>query len=308
MKCTNLADPRRAGLAKTVKEDRMSLNIDVNTKLVGLLGYPLGHSFSPVMQNRAFQRLGLNYLYLPIEVTADDLKDVVSGITKMNFAGYNITIPHKIRIMQYIDRVDELARIIGAVNVVSLNAGTATGYNTDGEGFVRSLGAGTGISVEGSSFFIVGSGGAARSIAMTLAVKEARAVFICNRSEQKAHELTKEVNTRVKPCSAVVPMESREMKIALRHTDVLVNTTSVGMHPNEDQMPIDADCLHENLIVADIVYNPVKTKLLKAAEEEGCRTLGGLGMLVYQGAEGFKIWTGMQPPIDTMFDAVRRRE
>lgn len=282
----------------------MSLNIDVNTKLVGLLGYPLGHSFSPVMQNRAFQKLGLNYLYLPIEVTDEDLKDVVTGISKMNFAGYNITIPHKIRIMECIDRIDELAQVIGAVNVVSLKEGVATGYNTDGGGFVRSFEAGTGISVGGNSFFIVGSGGAARSIAMTLAFEEAREILICNRTEQKAHELAKEVNTKVKSCSVVVPMDTKEIKTALGYADVLVNTTSVGMHPNEDQMPIDAGCIHENLIVADIVYNPVKTKLLKVAEGKGCRILGGLGMLVYQGAEGFKIWTGIEPPIEAMFDAV----
>lgn len=285
----------------------MCLTIDVNTKLVGLLGYPLGHSFSSIMHNAAFKKLGLNYLYLPIEVTAENLREVAAGIARMNFAGYNVTIPHKMSIMKYIDRVDELARVIGAVNVVSLKSGAATGYNTDGEGFVRSLQAGAGIRVEGRSFFIVGSGGAAKSIAMTLAFREAREILICNRTEQKAHDLAEDINTKVKSCSKVVPMQREIMKTALRHAEILVNTTSVGMHPNDDQMPIDADCLYEDLIVADIVYNPVKTKLLKAAEERGCRTLGGLGMLVYQGAEGFRIWTGLEPSVDIMFEAVLSR-
>ena len=141
--------------------------VDVNTKLVGLFGNPLGHSFSPAMHNKAFETLGLNFFYLPIEVTAEDLPTVAAGIAKMNFAGYNITIPHKIRIMDCLDEIDPLAQAIGAVNTVVLENGRATGYNTDGEGFVRSLEAESGITVDGKRYFILGCGGAARAIAMT---------------------------------------------------------------------------------------------------------------------------------------------
>lgn len=282
----------------------MGLSVDVNTRLVGLLGHPLGHSFSPMMQNAAFEKLGLNYLYLPIEVTDEHLKDVVTGLSRMNFAGYNITIPHKVRIMEYIDRIDDLARIIGAVNVVSLKNGVSTGYNTDGEGFVRSLQAGTGESVKDKVFFVMGSGGAARAIGVTLAFRGAKEILICNRTAQKAHVLADEINTRVRPCSEVVPMDNEKMRLAVRHADILVNTTSVGMHPNENELPVSRECLHGSLTVADIVYNPRRTMLLQAAKDIGSKVIDGLGMLVYQGAEAFRIWTGVEPPVDVMFDAV----
>lgn len=278
--------------------------IDVETRLVGLLGDPLGHSFSPAMHNEAFQTLGLNYFYLPIEVRSSDLKDVAIGISKMNFAGYNVTIPHKIQIMDCIDHVDGLARKIGAVNVVTLKDGVSTGYNTDGEGFIRSLEAETGISVRGKRHFIIGCGGAARAIAMTMAFRGAEKIFICNRTEQKAHDLSDEINGTVGFCSEVIPLATTRIRAALRQSDVLVNTTSVGMHPDTDRMPIDGDLIPEGLIVSDIVYNPVKTKLLKTAEAKGCHVVNGLGMLVYQGAEAFRMWTGVEPPVDRMFAAV----
>ena len=279
--------------------------VDINTKLVGLLGNPLGHSFSPAMHNRAFQTLGLNYLYLPIEVTADDLPIVAAGIAKMNFAGYNVTIPHKIRIMDCLDAIDPLAQAIGAVNTVVLQNGRATGYNTDGEGFVQSLEAETGIAVEGKCHFIIGCGGAARAIAMTLVFQGAQKIFICNRTEQKAHDLVGEINTKVRPCSEVVAMTPSGIEAAVRQADVLINTTSLGMHPEVDRIPMDGDLIPAGVIVSDIVYNPARTKLLQVAEEKDCRTVPGLGMLVYQGAEGFRKWTGTEPPVDVMFEVVR---
>jgi shikimate dehydrogenase len=279
--------------------------VDVNTKLVGLLGNPLGHSFSPAMHNKAFETLGLNYFYLPIEVTAEDLATVAAGIAKMNFAGYNVTIPHKIRIMDCLDAIDPLARAIGAVNTVVLENGRTTGYNTDGEGFVRSLEAESGIKVDGKRHFILGCGGAARAIAMTLAFKGAQRIFLCNRTEHKAHDLAAEINTKASPCCEVVPMGPARMADAVRRADVLINTTSVGMHPEEDRIPIDADLIPDGVIVSDIVYNPARTKLLRVAEEKGCQTVPGLGMLVYQGTEGFRKWTGAEPPVEVMFGVVR---
>jgi shikimate dehydrogenase len=280
--------------------------IDVNTKLVGLLGNPLGHSFSPAMHNKAFEILGLNYFYLPIEVSAIDLADVVRGISKMNFAGYNVTIPYKIHIMALIDQVDDLAKNIGAVNVVRLKNGISTGYNTDGEGFVRSLAAETGTCVRGKRFFIIGCGGAARAITMTLAFKGAEKIFICNRTEQKAHDMVADINTKVRPCSEVVRMDPTEIRPRMQQAEVLINTTSIGMHPDEDRLPIAEELIPKGLIVSDIVYNPVKTKLLQVAEKKGCRIVNGLGMLVYQGVAGFKLWTGAEPPVEAMFATVRR--
>ena len=279
--------------------------VDVNTKLVGLLGNPLGHSFSPAMHNKAFETLGLNYFYLPIEVTAEDLPTVAAGIARMNFAGYNITIPHKIRIMDCLDAIDPLARAIGAVNTVIVENGRTTGYNTDGEGFVQSLETETGIAVGGKCYLIIGAGGAARAIAMTLASRGAQKIFLCNRTEQKAHDLVAEINTKVNPCSEVVAREPARIGAAVRQADVLINTTSVGMHPDEDRMPIDGDLIPNGLIVSDIVYNPARTKLLQVAESKNCRVVPGLGMLVYQGAEAFRKWTGAEPPVDVMFEVVR---
>lgn len=279
--------------------------VDVNTKLVGLLGNPLGHSFSPAMHNKAFETLGLNYFYLPIEVTAEDLPAVAAGIAKMNFAGYNITIPHKIRIMDCLDAIDPLALAIGAVNTVIVENGRTTGYNTDGEGFVQSLETETGIAVGGKCYLIIGAGGAARAIAMTLAFKGAEKIFLCNRTEQKAHDLAAEINTKVSPCSEVVAREPARIGAAVRQADVLINTTSVGMHPDEDRIPIDGDLIPNGLIVSDIVYNPARTKLLQVAEAKNGRIVPGLGMLVYQGAEAFRKWTGAEPPVDVMFEVVR---
>jgi shikimate dehydrogenase len=279
--------------------------VDVNTKLVGLFGNPLGHSFSPAMHNKAFETLGLNYFYLPIEVSAEDLPTVAAGIAKMNFAGYNITIPHKIRIMGCLDAIDPLAQAIGAVNTVVLENGRATGYNTDGEGFVRSLEAESGITVDGKCHFIVGCGGAARAIAMTLAFKGAQKIFLCNRTEQKAHDLAAEINARVSPCCETVPRDPGRMAPAVKQADVLINTTSIGMHPEEDRIPIDGDLIPNGAIVSDIVYNPARTKLLQVAAEKGCKTVPGLGMLVYQGAEAFRKWTGAEPPVEVMFGIVR---
>jgi shikimate dehydrogenase len=279
--------------------------VDVNTKLVGLLGNPLGHSFSPAMHNKAFETLGLNYVYLPIEVTAEDLPTVAAGIAKMNFAGYNVTIPHKIRIMDCLDTIDPLAQAIGAVNTVVLENGRTTGYNTDGEGFVQSLEAESGIAVDGKRHFILGCGGAARAIAMTLAFKKAQKIYLCNRTEQKAHDLAADINARVSSCCEVVPRDPVRMASAIEQADVLINTTSIGMHPQENRIPIDDDLIPAGVIVSDIVYNPPRTKLLQAAEAKGCKIVPGLGMLVYQGTEGFRKWTGAEPPVAVMFEVVR---
>jgi shikimate dehydrogenase len=280
-------------------------SVDVNTKLTGLLGNPLGHSFSPVMHNRAFELLGLNFFYMPIEVTPENLKDVACGISKMNFAGYNVTIPHKIRIMEHLDHIDELARSIGAVNTVTIKDGVTTGHNTDGEGFIRSLETETGTSVKGKTLLVLGTGGAARAVAMALAFKGAERIIICNRTEQKARDLSRDINEKVRPCSEVIPMAPWEIKNAAGQADVVINTTSVGMHPEEDRMPLDGEAIPEGIVVCDIIYNPDKTKLLRVAESKGCKIVSGLGMLVYQGAEAFRLWTGTEPPVDEMFAVVR---
>lgn len=275
------------------------ISVNAGTKLLGILGYPLKHSYSPAMHNTSIEELGLNYLYVPIEVKDEDLRDLVKGIAAMkNFSGFNVTIPHKVNIMKYLDELDELAAAIGAVNTVTVREGRLKGYNTDGIGFLRSIEKEKGITVQGKKVFIIGSGGAAKGVAMTFAFEGAAEIAITNRTYEKAVELAENINRKVKKCSYAV--SGKDAEEALSDADIVVNTTSVGMTPHIEETPLEAEFLHRGMLVCDIVYNPLKTRLLQDAEKRGCQTLNGLGMLIYQGAEAFKLWTGYEEPIMTM--------
>ena len=272
----------------------------VTTKLVFLLGYPLGHSVSPAMHNHVFNKLNLDYCYIPVEVTPENLGPVFSGLSKINTGGFNVTIPHKIAILEYLDEIDPLAEKIGAVNTICLNNGKTKGYNTDGEGFVQSLEEKGNLTVEGKKIFILGCGGAVRAIAMTLAFRGAGQIYICNRTQSKAEHLAREINKQITECAtAVEPVEST-IATHLNTCDILINGTRLGMHPHTDTSPIDGSLLSPHLVVADIVYNPLMTRLLRDAEQCGCTTVDGLGMLVFQGAAAFSLWTGKTPLIDEM--------
>jgi shikimate dehydrogenase len=276
----------------------------IRTQLVVLLGAPLGHTLSPAMHNRLFEKLGMDYLYLPVEVSAENLGTVFAGLTQMNVAGFNVTIPHKIRIMSLLDEIDPLAQVIGAVNTICVRDGRTRGYNTDGEGFLTYLERRLSVSIKNKRVFILGSGGAARGIAMTLAFRDISKVFLCNRTAGKAMDLADEINSKIRPCAEAVPKATQEIKKTLTACDILVNATSVGMHPNDDALPIDKELLYKDLAVVDIVYKPLVTRLLAAARYAGCPTVDGLGMLVYQGALAFKLWTGIEPIVEEMFTAV----
>ncbi|WP_019228068.1 shikimate dehydrogenase [Sedimentibacter sp. B4] len=280
--------------------------ISTKTKLLGLLGYPLGHSLSPIMHNTAFESLGLGKIYIPIEVLPENLETVVRGMAKMNFEGFNVTIPHKIEIMKYLDEIDEYAKCIGAVNTVVVHEGTLKGYNTDGMGFLKSFEESTGTKINGKNVFILGSGGASRAISMTLALKKANKIFICNRTYEKAVSLADDINKQTGADSVAVKHEYDEMKKAIADCQVLINTTSVGMSPDIDSSPLDRELLNPSLTVCDAVYNPRKTRLLKDAEEMGCTTVEGLKMLVNQGAEAFEIWTGIKAPAELMLKAISK--
>lgn len=280
------------------------VTVNANTKIIGLLGYPLGHSYSPLMQNAAFEHCSLNKLYIPIEVLPENLEPVVLGITKMNFDGFNVTIPYKVEIIKYLDEIDEYAKCIGAVNTVTIKNGILKGYNTDGIGFLKSFEEGSGTAIEGKEVFVLGSGGASRGICMTLALNKAKRIYICNRTYEKAIALAKYINNQVEGCSIPVPMINKEIEKAVNSSDVLINTTSVGMFPDVYDTPLDKSVLNKKLIVCDAAYNPKKTRLLREAEEIGCKTVDGLAMLVYQGVESFKIWTGINAPQEVMFKVV----
>jgi shikimate dehydrogenase len=272
----------------------------VNTKFVILLGNPLGHSVSPPMHNRVFEKLGLDYCYLPVQVTPENLQAVFAGLIKMNVAGFNVTIPHKIKIIDSIDTLDPLAATIGAVNTICVKEGKTTGYNTDGEGFIRSLQEEGGITATKKRIFLLGCGGAARAIAMTLAYRGAEKIFICNRTFTKSEALATEINAKISNCAKAVEAQSATQAETIKSCDILVNSTSLGMHPRTEELPISQGLLFEHLVVADIVYNPHMTRLLTAAQANGCTVVHGIGMLIYQGAAGFKLWTGVEPLIAEM--------
>jgi shikimate dehydrogenase len=277
----------------------------VKTRFVALLGNPLGHSVSPPMHNRVFNTLGMDFLYFPIEVTDHNLETVFRGLSKMNVAGCNVTIPHKIKIMEYLDELDPLAETIGAVNTICFKDGKSKGYNTDGEGFVRSLEEESGIDVRGKNFFVIGCGGSSRAICMTLAAKGANNVFITNRTKEKAVALSNEINNRIKSCSSVASQVFEEQLELASQSDVIINTTSLGMHPGEDRLPLDERLITADHIVADIVYNPRMTQLLVTAKNKGAKIVPGLGMLVYQGAAAFELFTGVSPLISEMMAEVK---
>lgn len=281
-----------------------NLNINTQTKLYGLLGYPLSHSFSPLMQNAAFEECKLNNIYITIEAVPENLEAVVKGIAKMNFGGFNITKPYKLDIMKYLDEIDDYASCIGAVNTVNIKDGKLKGYNTDGTGFLRSFEKSTGSKIIGKNVFILGSGGASRAISMTLALNKAKDIYICNRTYDKAVELSNNINKQFGNVSRAIPMEHEIMKSAINNSHVFINTTSIGMLPYSDVSPIDKMIINKNLVVCDAVYNPRKTKLILDAENIGCKTVLGLGMLVYQGIEAFEIWTGISAPEELMVKKV----
>lgn len=266
----------------------------VQTKLFILLGNPLGHSISPPMHNHVFDTLNLDYCYLPVEVSEQNLGFVFDGLKRMNVGGFNVTIPHKINIMRYLDQLDPIAHAIGAVNTIHLENGKTIGYNTDGEGFICSLTEQTGMDVQEKKFYLLGCGGAARAIAITLAYKGAASIYLSNRTLEKAVDLAEEINSKVSPCAQAVSSPD-QATLALAESDVIINCTNIGMHPNDKKLPINPGLIKPHQIVADIVYNPLHTRLLKEAQARGCQIVPGLGMLVHQGAAAFRIWTGREP-------------
>jgi shikimate dehydrogenase len=270
------------------------------TKIVGVIGDPIEHSLSPRMHNAAFEYLGLDFLYLPFRVLEKDLKNAVRGARAFNLKGFNVTIPHKVSIIKFLDDVDLIARKIGAVNTVVNQEGELLGYNTDGLGALEALREG-GVDPKGKKIVVIGAGGASRAITFQLA-GECSKLTILNRTKIKAVKLAKliDVGTEVQGRS----LTPKSLESSLNDSDILINTTSVGMHPNVNESPVPKAFLHKDLVVFDIVYNPLETLLLKYARNAGAKSINGVGMLVNQGAISFKMWTGHEAPKDIMRKAV----
>ena len=280
--------------------------IDGKTRLVGLFGYPVEHSFSPLMHNGAFHHLGLNYAYLPFPVAPENLKEAVAGVKALGLLGVNVTIPHKERVMEYLDQISPAAKLIGAVNTIVCRNGELTGYNTDGPGFIKSLEMEAKTKVAGKSIVVIGAGGAARAVAIQSALEDAQKIILVNRDPAKAQGIKKSLKESGKNCVVeIYELDDPSWKKGLEQTDILVDTSPVGMYPHIDVAPVvEPEFLTPNLLVCDLVYNPLETVLLKTAKERGAKTWGGLGMLIYQGALAFELWTGEKAPVEIMEKAV----
>ncbi|QKG84999.1 shikimate dehydrogenase [Kroppenstedtia pulmonis] len=272
------------------------MRIDSKTQKVGLLGHPVIHSKSPEMMNQAFQSLNLPFVYMAYDVEPDQLGQAVNGMRALGFRGWNVTIPHKVAIMKWLDEVEESAREIGAVNTVIRQGKKLIGTNTDGEGYMRSLLQETRLDLAGCNILILGAGGAARAVGYTLAKAGAEGIFITNRTAVKGKELAERLS-RWCPARFV---EGEHVKDVIRNTDLLIQTTSVGMSPDVDGIPLDPDWLHGEMVVSDLVYHPRETRLLREAKARGAKVHSGMGMLVYQAALAFEKWTGTVAPVDMM--------
>ena len=275
--------------------------IDAKTKVIGLIGHPVEHSFSPIMHNAAFKDKGLNYVYVAFDVLPENLKYVIDGAKALGIVGFNVTIPHKIEIMKYLDEIDRDAQLIGAVNTIKIENGRAIGYNTDGIGARKALEEEIG-KVKDKNIIIYGAGGAARAVAFELAKNNN--IIIANRTIEKAEKLAKEIAEKLgKEFGREVKFDSLDAD--LEGVDIVINATPIGMYPNVNVEPIvKADKLREDMVVMDLIYNPLETVLLKEAKKVGAKAINGLGMLIYQGAIAFKIWTGVEPNVEVMKEAI----
>jgi shikimate dehydrogenase len=269
------------------------MQISGKTRIIGLFGHPVEHTLSPYMQNAAFSHCGLEYCYIPFSVQPEHLKNAVTAIRSLNFSGINLTIPHKETCIPFLDALDAEAEAIGAVNTITHSAGRLTGHNTDGKGFARALQE-QGISLEGARALIIGAGGASRAVGYYLS-RTATAVHIYNRTREKAENLASFLSGMTGNTAVIDDLSS------VSGYDIIVNATSLGLN-DSDPLPFDPDLLHPGQAVCDLIYR--RTPLLVSSNQRGCRTVDGLGMLLWQGAFAFELWTGVPAPVEVMRSAL----
>ncbi|MDR1695544.1 MAG: shikimate dehydrogenase [Endomicrobium sp.] len=263
------------------------------TALFAILGYPVKHSFSPQMQNAWFKDKNLNCAYVSFETSPEKLKQTVNSLKLLGFCGINVTIPHKTEIMKYLDFAGIAAKSIGSVNTIAVKNGKLYGYNTDHSGLASDL-ASKGVKIKEKKVFVFGAGGAAR--AALYAAKGAKEVYISNRTFKTAKKLAKEFKAK-----AVSPDEISEI---LKRADLIINASACGMSAN-DVLPFKADKLNKNAVIYDFIYGKI-TPFVKLARKKGLKFFTGEGMLIRQGADGFKIWTGMYPDVKKALDRFKK--
>ncbi len=285
------------------------MNINGNTSVFGVIGDPIAHTMSPLMHNRAIAAMGIDAVYVPFNVKPSDLENAIRAIIPMGIKGLNVTVPHKTGVMRLLDRLTNVAKTVGAVNTIINDTGILIGDNTDSYGFEMSLKKGCSLEKLPERVCILGAGGAARGVAYACSIKdEVKEVIIINRTFDKAEKISKELAQSTGKKLVPMPADEKTIKNVLPECNLVVNTTSVGMHPDTGSSPVpDPGVFHKGQIVCDIIYNPLKTKFLKDAEFHGARTLNGLGMLAYQGARSLSLWTGMEAPVDVMLEVLKEK-
>lgn len=274
------------------------MKVDINTKMITLIGTPLSQSFAARMQNRGYEAAGLNMVYFYTEADNEHLGDIVNGLRYMNFAGFAVTKPNKVEVLKYLDELDPLCAKMGSSNtVVKTPEGKLVGYNTDGVGFFTSLEEEGGIKANECVFFCFGGGGAGRAMCSVLAYNGARKIYITDAYEECARSLVEDINKNFAPIAEFVPYGDYSK---LSACDVVLNASGVGMGKTIGQTPLPKEYIKSSQLYFDACYNPAKTQFLLDAEEKGCRILNGLGMSLYQGAAQIELWTGKKPPVEVM--------
>lgn len=281
----------------------MEKRISGHTRLLALIGSPVGHSGSPAMYNYSFEKLGLDYAYVAFDVKEDGVKNAMDAMRLFNMRGMNVTMPCKVEAARHMDELSPAAQIIGAVNTIVHEDGKLIGHMTDGEGFVNNL-KDHGVSIVGKKLVIAGGGGAATAIQVQCALDGAKEIVIFNKKDSffvRTLETAEKIKAAVPTCEVNVFDfdDTIRWEEEIKKADVLVNATIVGMKPMEDQSIVnDVSLLRPDLVVADIVYNPEETKLLREAKTAGCTCVGGKGMLIWQGASAFRLYTGEEMPVE----------
>ena len=273
-------------------------------EITGVFGDPVDGNPTGVMEEAAYEACGLNYRYLTLKVTREDFDDAMKSIRALHMKGMNLTMPHKITVLPYLDEISEAAGIIGAVNTIVVRDGKLFGENTDGKGFVQAL-KNKGVSLQDKKIVILGAGGAAKAIAVECALEGAAQVTIINRTKEKAEELAQVLTEHTKARAIGLKWEPKQKIPA--DTDILINATSIGLMPDADAKPdIDYDSISSEMVVSDVVFNPAETLFLKEAAARGAKTVNGLGMLACQGALNFTLWTGVEAPLEIMEETLRK--
>lgn len=278
------------------------MEISGKTGLLGLIGSPVGHSGSPAMYNYSFELLDMDYKYLAFDIKLDKVENAISAIKTFNMKGANVTMPCKSAVCDYMDELSPAARIIGACNTIVNDNGKLIGHITDGQGYVRNLKE-KGVEVEGKKLTIMGAGGAATAIQVQCALDGAREIAIFNKKDnffERAQKTVEDIKKEVPTC--IINLydlnDTEKLYDEIANSDILTNATLVGMKPYENDTNIlDTNVFRNDLVVTDVVYNPIKTKMILDAKDKGCKVIGGKGMLLYQGVEAFKLFTGKDMPV-----------